>query len=107
MLATAAYDILPAWMALVFGALLPALELVVGAALVTGWQRRAAAAWAVALGLAFAVANGWALSRGLAVDCQCFGGFAGSSVAASLAIDGGIVALGLLGCGRATAPVKP
>ena len=106
-LATAAYDIVPHWIAWLVGALLPALELVVGAALLTGWQRRAAAAWAVVLGVTFAVANGWALSRGLVVDCQCFGGFGGTSLTASLAIDGAVVALGLLGLGLVRKPEIP
>lgn len=106
-MATAAYDILPAWMAFLLGAVLPALEVVIGAALLTGWQRRAAATWAVVLGVVFAVANSCALLRGLVVDCQCFGGVAGSSVATSLWIDCGIIAMGLLGLRQPVAGSKP
>lgn len=96
-LATAAYDMLPAWAALVLGSLLPALEVVIGAALLSGWQRRAAAAWAIVLGVVFAIANASALSRGLVVDCQCFSGLGGSSVATALWIDGGIILFGVFG----------
>ncbi|MCA8958600.1 MAG: DoxX family protein [Planctomycetes bacterium] len=95
-LAAGAYHLVPAWLALAVGAVLPALEVVVGAALWTGWQRRAAAIWALGLGLAFAAANGSALARGLAVDCQCFGGLGGGSPAVALGVDAGLIALALL-----------
>jgi hypothetical protein len=94
-MATAAYDMVPGWVALAVGALLPAFELVVGAALITGWQRRAAALWAVLLGVVFAIANTVALTRGLLVDCECFGGLGGTSPATALWIDLVVVGLGL------------
>ncbi len=95
-LAAAAYGIVPGWVALLLGAVLPALEIVVGLALLTGWQRRAAALWAGVLGVAFAVANGWALAQDLVVDCQCFGGLGGNSLPASLAIDVVVIVLALV-----------
>jgi uncharacterized membrane protein YphA (DoxX/SURF4 family) len=95
--AAAAYDILPGWGALILGSLLPALEVVLGVALLSGWHRRAASAWAMLLGALFAVANSWALARGLVVDCQCFGGLGSLSLTVSLWIDAGIIFMGWLG----------
>ena len=100
--ATAAYDLLPAWAAVLIGAVLPALEVVIGAALLVGCHRRAAAWLAVCLGLLFVVANGMALSRGILVDCQCFGGLGGSSPARTIIVDMLVVGLGLV-AGRAPA----
>ena len=94
-MATAAYDILPAWTTVLVGALLPAIELVVGAALLTGWHRRAAASWTVLLGLVFAAANGTAMSRALLIDCQCFGGLGGSSPMIAFLVDATVVVLGV------------
>lgn len=95
--AVAAYDILPGWGALILGSILPALEVVIGVALLVGWHRRAALAWAIVLGLFFAIANSWALARGLVVDCQCFGGLGSLSLTTSLWIDAGIILMGWLG----------
>ncbi len=95
-MATGGYDILPAWQVLLVGAVLPALEVVIGAALVVGWCRRGAAAWAVSLGVVFGIANGIAWLRGLIIDCQCFGGLGGSTPTSALGLDGLVIVLGVV-----------
>ncbi len=52
--------------------LLPPLELVAGAALVLGWQRRGAALLCAFMLAVFIVAIGSALARGLDISCGCF-----------------------------------
>ena len=53
---------------------LPVLEMIVGALLVFGIQRRIAALTVLILSGVFAVALITALTRGLKIDCGCFGG---------------------------------
>lgn len=64
--------------------LLPAVELVAGAALVLGWQRRGAALICGALLLVFLAAIATALVRGLDISCGCFNTDGGHAVGLDL-----------------------
>ncbi|WP_243359548.1 MauE/DoxX family redox-associated membrane protein [Fundidesulfovibrio terrae] len=68
------YQLLPAKM--VYGAaiILPAVEVVCGLALMANTLARGASVVLSALMLTFIGAMGWAMARGLDVDCGCFGG---------------------------------
>ena len=79
-----------------FGTVLAALEVVLGSALLLGAYRRAAAVMSALLGGMFAVANGLALSRGLLIDCGCFGGLLGTTPLLTLFVDVVVVVLGAL-----------
>jgi uncharacterized membrane protein YphA (DoxX/SURF4 family) len=68
------YQLLPA-LAPVLAATLPAVELVVGLAMIVGprgWARAGAAASALLMAV-FTVAVGSALARGINISCGCFG----------------------------------
>jgi uncharacterized membrane protein YphA (DoxX/SURF4 family) len=67
------FQLLPAVAVLPFAYLLPAWEAVTGACLVLGWLRSGARATAFLLLCVFVVALGVAWSRGIVVDCGCFG----------------------------------
>lgn len=72
------YQLLPV-LAGVLAAVLPAIEIVAGLALVfapAAW-RRAAALCLAALMVLFVVATSWALMQGINVDCGCFGSAGG------------------------------
>ena len=66
------YRILPAGPINLIAIYMPWMELLVGAALVTGLARRAAALWASGLLVAFIVALGINALRGVNVACGCF-----------------------------------
>lgn len=72
--AVQAYRILPSSVAEWVGVALPAVELVIGLALVLGVVVRGAAVLSAVLLVAYiaAIASVWA--RGIAIDCGCFGG---------------------------------
>ena len=72
--AVKAYELLPTSAVEIVGYLLPALEVVVGLALVLGVLTRGAAVISALLFVAFifGIASVWA--RGMEIDCGCFGG---------------------------------
>lgn len=69
-----AYELVPAGLVEPVGYLLPALEVVVGIALVAGLLTRGSALLSVLLLVAFVVGIASAWARGLEIDCGCFGG---------------------------------
>jgi uncharacterized membrane protein YphA (DoxX/SURF4 family) len=81
--AVQAYRILPSSAAEWVGVSMPAIELVVGLALVAGVFVRGAAVLSAVLLLAYiaAIASVW--SRGIKIDCGCFGGGGADPNAAS------------------------
>ena len=72
--AVRAYELLPGSVAEAVGYLLPALEVVVGFALIVGLMARGAAAISALLFVAFIIGIASAWARGLQIDCGCFGG---------------------------------
>lgn len=72
--AVRAYQLLPAALEPAVGWGLPFLEIALGLLLVVGLCTRAAAAAAVLLLVAFLAAVASAATRGLSIDCGCFGG---------------------------------
>jgi uncharacterized membrane protein YphA (DoxX/SURF4 family) len=72
--AVRAYDLLPEAIVPTVGHLLPALEIVVGLALIVGALTRAAALVSALLFVAFIVGISLAWARGLQIECGCFGG---------------------------------
>jgi uncharacterized membrane protein YphA (DoxX/SURF4 family) len=74
----AAYQLLPVQVINPIALALPPLELIIGCLLLAGWQRRIAAFSALILSVVFAIALGFAISRGLTIDCGCFGSEPGS-----------------------------
>lgn len=72
--AVQAYELLPSSVAEAVGYSLPAIEVVVGLALVVGVMSRGAAAISAVLfvGFVIGIASVWA--RGIEIDCGCFGG---------------------------------
>ncbi|GMA19304.1 DoxX family membrane protein [Arsenicicoccus piscis] len=98
--AVRAYQILPYDAANLVGYLLPGLEIILGLLLVLGVFTRWAAATVSVLLLAFVggIVSAW--SRGLSIDCGCFGG--GGTIApeqtnylGEILRDAGLLALGL------------
>ena len=72
--AVRAYDLLPESVVPTVGHLLPVLEVVVGVCLVLGLLTRVMAVVSTLLFVAFIVGIGSAWSRGLQIECGCFGG---------------------------------
>jgi len=72
--AVRAYDLLPESVVPTVGHALPALEIVVGLALVLGALTRWVAVVSALLQLAFIIGIASAWARGLQIDCGCFGG---------------------------------
>jgi uncharacterized membrane protein YphA (DoxX/SURF4 family) len=72
--AVRAYQLLPEGIVPTVGHALPAFEIVIGLALVTGALTRAAGVASALLFVAFIVGIGSAWARGLQIDCGCFGG---------------------------------
>ncbi|MGN9890399.1 MauE/DoxX family redox-associated membrane protein [Micromonospora sp. L31] len=68
-----AYQLLPYDVAMVVGAALPFVELALGAILLLGLATRLAAGVSAALLVVFVTGIVSAWSRGLAIDCGCFG----------------------------------
>ena len=74
MMAVRAYEVLPIWIANVFGIILPWLEIGAGILLIIGAAIRYAAIFGSALMVLFIIAIAQAWARGLSIDCGCFGG---------------------------------
>jgi uncharacterized membrane protein YphA (DoxX/SURF4 family) len=72
--AVRAYRILPEAIVPTVGHVLPAVEIVVGLALIVGVLTRAMAIVSALLFVAFIIGISSAWSRGLQIDCGCFGG---------------------------------
>ena len=72
--AVRAYDLLPESVVPTVGHALPALEIVVGLALVAGALTRGTAVLSTLLQVAFIVGIASAWARGLQIECGCFGG---------------------------------
>src|SRR3954447_3932324 len=68
------YQLLPTGMAETVGRVLPMLEVVVGICLLVGLLVRVSSVVSVLLQLAFLVGIISVWSRGIAIDCGCFGG---------------------------------
>ncbi len=68
----AAYKILPYGLNYLVAAILPWVEVICGALLVTGYRVRAAACIIIAMNLVFMVALASTIVRGLDIDCGCF-----------------------------------
>lgn len=81
--AVRAYQLLPSSVAEVVGVALPAVELVVGLALVVGVLTRGAAVMSAVLFAAFVVGIASVWARGIEIDCGCFGGGGAKAGAAS------------------------
>lgn len=72
--AVRAYELLPESVVPLVGHALPAVEMVIGLALILGIFTRWAAVLSGLLFLAFIIGIASAWSRGLQIDCGCFGG---------------------------------
>ena len=70
------YHLLPESLVGVAAALVPAMELVIAAALVAGWGARGAGVAAAAMLSVFTVGMIQAMARGIDLECGCFGGAA-------------------------------
>ncbi len=78
------YHLLPMAALHVMALLMPMAELVIGLALILGWQRRGASLLAALLTVVFIIAIASALSRGLDISCGCFNTNNGHAVGMSL-----------------------
>ena len=72
--AVRAYELLPGALVEPVGVALPAIELVVGVALVAGAFTRGAAVVSAVLFVAFVIGIASVWARGIEIDCGCFGG---------------------------------
>ena len=81
--AVRAYQLLPSSLATPVGQLLPVIELVVGVMLVVGLLTRGAAVISAILFVAFIIGIASVWSRGINIDCGCFGGGGADPDAAS------------------------
>jgi len=89
-----AYQILPAWAAMLLGHWLPWLELLIGVFLVAGILLRYTAATATGLLVVFFALMARAYLKGMAIDCGCFG--LGEAITpGTLARDGALLALSI------------
>ncbi|MBY0231851.1 MAG: hypothetical protein K2W96_21425 [Gemmataceae bacterium] len=80
-------------------ATLPALELVLGTALLTGWWKKATHFLAASLFAAFTVAQWLVLRQGLSISCGCFGSTESLVIGpATLSLSGGGTVAALLAC---------
>jgi uncharacterized membrane protein YphA (DoxX/SURF4 family) len=68
----ATYQFLPLSLVNIFALILPWVEAVVGVMIVAGFRTRAAALLIGGMMVAFMVALGWALYKGLDMSCGCF-----------------------------------
>jgi uncharacterized membrane protein YphA (DoxX/SURF4 family) len=73
MMAVRAYELLPIWLANIFGIVLPWLEIGAGVLLIVGIAVRYMAIFGSALMITFVIAISQAWARGLSIDCGCFG----------------------------------
>ncbi|CAN5115688.1 DoxX family membrane protein [soil metagenome] len=95
-----AYELLPASLVEPVGYLLPALEVVIGLALVAGLMTRGSAVLSALLLVAFIIGISSAWARGLEINCGCFGDGGANPDAASqypweIARDVGLLALSI------------
>lgn len=81
--AVRAYELLPGTLVEPIGLALPALELVVGLALIAGAFTRGAALVSGLLFVAFIIGIASVWARGMEIDCGCFGGGGAEEGAAS------------------------
>ena len=97
-IAVGAYHLLPEPVALVAGVVLPAVEVVVGAALLTGLFVPGASLCGAGLALTFAAGVTSAMVRSLDLDCGCFGALSLTprAGAGTLTFDGLLVLLAVL-----------
>ncbi len=72
-MAVRAYELLPIWMANLFGYSLPWIEIGIGLLLVLGALVRINGLLGALIMLAFIIAIAQAWARGLSIDCGCFG----------------------------------
>ena len=98
--AVRAYDLLPESVVPTVGHLLPAVEIVVGGALVLGLFTRVAASVSAIMYLLFIVGIASVWSRGIEIECGCFGGGGAKAGASSsypweIARDAGLLLLSL------------
>ena len=81
--AVRAYQLLPSSLVTPVGQLLPVIEIVVGVCLVLGILTRGAAVVSALLFVAFIIGIASVWSRGINIDCGCFGGGGADPDAAS------------------------
>lgn len=81
--AVRAYELLPGSLVEPVGIALPAVEVVIGFALVVGGFTRGAAVVSAALFVAFVIGIASVWARGIEIDCGCFGGGGAKQDAAS------------------------
>jgi uncharacterized membrane protein YphA (DoxX/SURF4 family) len=72
-MAVRAYELLPIWMANLFGYALPWIEVGIGLLLILGALVRINGLLGALIMLAFIIAIAQAWARGLSIDCGCFG----------------------------------
>jgi uncharacterized membrane protein YphA (DoxX/SURF4 family) len=93
----ASFSILPYSLINPLALALPPFEIVLGLAIIIGFQRRPALLALVALNVVFSLALGSAIARGIRVDCGCFGpGSLSTSEGWDLARDFLLLAVGLI-----------
>jgi len=73
-MAVRAYEMLPIWLANLFGYALPWIEIGIGSLLVLGALVKINGLLGAIIMLAFIIAIAQAWARGLSIDCGCFGG---------------------------------
>jgi hypothetical protein len=76
------YEVLPDWLAYVFGLLLIPLETLIAVSHLTGWWISAAVLTGLAMFATFAVAIAINLARGRSLPCYCFGDGEGEAISA-------------------------
>ena len=108
--AVRSYQLLPAGLAETVGHLLPMLEIVVGGCLLLGLLTRVTGAASALLQIAFIIGIASVWSRGIAIDCGCFGNGGADPVAFGkypweIARDTGLLALSLLLVWRPRTPL--
>ena len=105
-----AYDLLPERVVPVVGHGLPVLEILVGLCLLLGLLTRVAAAVSALLLVAFVIGVASAWTRGMSIECGCFGGGAGPAANArakypwEIARDIGVLLLSAWLVGRPRTP---
>jgi hypothetical protein len=67
------YEVLSGFIAGSFATILPAFQLVLGASLILGLAPRASLSAGIGILLMFVAAQSLALTRGLSIECGCFG----------------------------------
>lgn len=108
--AVRSYQLLPTGTAETIGHVLPMLEIVVGGCLVVGLLTRFAGGLSAVMQAAFVVGIVSVWSRGIAIDCGCFGGGGADPDAFGkypweIARDGGLALLSLLLVWRPRTPI--